>query len=253
MTALIVPAADLAPKSTEMLEGLLWSIERGEYSDWPVVVCFDACREPFVHHFVRKYPDIMAIANNGNRKNFAGNANLGLRYAHKQLNTGAVVVNQDCVLPHSRFLKHLEGAGVAVPSAVSLCREPPIDAWDLQVLDDNQSDGAIRTPHKKLVGFCMFLSKELMDKIGYFDESFIASWEDDDICARAVIAGFPVEHVNINVHHYVSRCGAYDGNRLAINLLRFRDKWQVPLDIEHAGFNQWISEKHTWQEGMREP
>jgi GT2 family glycosyltransferase len=44
---------------------------------------------------------------------------------------------------------------------------------------------------KKLVGFCLLLKREVMDKIGYFDESYgLGTHEDIDYALRARQAGF---------------------------------------------------------------
>lgn len=254
MTAIVIPAADLVPDSAKLLDALLFSVVSGEYIPrYSVVVCFDACTTAFVQYFTTKYPFIKAIENNGNRLNFAGNSNLGLRYVNRELNEDAVVVNQDCVLPHSKYFDLLKGEGIAVASSVNVCAEPPISSEEIEKLNLSQPEVVIPTAHKKLVGFCMFLSNDLMNKIGYFDESFISTWEDDDICARAILAGFPVEHININVHHYGSRCGSYDGQRLVLNLHKYRIKWSIPVEIVHGDMNHWITSNHVWSSEMREP
>lgn len=251
MTAIVIPVADIAPQSTQLLEALLFSIEQGGYlPDYSVIVCFDACRDAFVQKFCEK-PWVIPVINRGNHKNFAGNCNDGLRKAF-EMGMDAVAVNQDCVLPERKYFDRIHGEGIVVPTPVQICKEVPIDDSDLEKLNSSQTDQLQKTPHDKLIGFCMYLSRPLMEKVGFFDESFKATFEDDDICARALLAGLPVEHVNVNVNHYVSRCGSYDNNRLQINLFKFRAKWSIPDEISHGEFNKWIKNNHKWHPDMKE-
>lgn len=251
MTSIIIPCTDIIPDGAQLLDALLFSITHGGV-DYPVAVCYDACSDSFVQAMQLKYPQVHPLINTGNRLNFAGNANVGLRWAYAK-GDNAIVVNQDCILPSKKHVDRISGAGLAVPTAVKVCGEPPISAADLDLLQAQQSEVFMWTPQVKLIGFCMYFDHTLMTKVGFFDESFKASFEDDDICVRAALAGFPVEHVNVAVHHYVSRCGAYDGQRLQVNLIKFKHKWGIPDEVtDHAGFNQWILDHHEWQDAMRE-
>lgn len=254
MTAIVIPAADVVADADKLLGALLDSIKIQKINDkFPVLVCFDGCQPEFVDFFVHTYPFIDPVLNTGNRSNFAGNANRGMRRAHQVLSTGALVVNQDCILPDLKTVEQITGEGIAVPSPVNVCAEPPITEEELAKLNALQPETPERASHTKLTGFCMFFSKELMDKIGYFDEFFKATFEDDDVCARALLAGFPVEHVNVAVHHYGSRCGSYDPQALSITLAKFVNKWSIPAGLQHLDFNQWIVSNHSWIPEMREP
>lgn len=252
MTVMVIPVADVVSDAQDLLYALLFSIEsQNIQSKFTVVVCYDGCKDSFVNFFQNRFPWTEAVINRGNRLNFAGNSNNGLRLAVAR-GQGALVVNQDCILPAQPYVDSIRGAGVCVASPVKVCPEPPIVAGDLLSLNFGQPTTIERTPHKKLIGFCMYLSKELLEKVGVFDEVYKASFEDDDICARALLAGFPVEHVNVNVHHYGSRCGAYDLERLWKNSITFRAKWSIPISVEHANFNEWIVANHTWSPEMYE-
>lgn len=243
---IIIPVADVAENSQLYLEGLLKSM-----SDFPepTVVCFDGCKEQFVWHFKDSF-NIIPLVNSGKRKNFAGNANLGLRFAYSMGQPG-IVVNQDCILPSWDHFKKFTGDGLIVASQVMVC-SLPATTEEIEKLNESQFEFPMRMRIKKATGFCLGLSSALMEKVGFFDEYFISTFEDDDICARALLAGFPIEHVDIKVHHYVSKCGSYDANRLGVNLSKFKTKWNIPAEVEHADFNAWIEQNHVWQPEMRE-
>lgn len=203
----------------------------------------------FVESFVLNYPFIKPIINSGNRSNFAGNSNRGLRYVHKELEDGAIVVNQDTVLPPLEAFKQVCGEGLVSPQQITLQEEGPFSKWD--EYESMVPKELIRANHLKVTGFCLYISKAVMDKIGYIDEYFKAGFDDDDLCARACLAGFPVETVNIPVHHYVSKAGSNYQPNLVWNSLKFRNKWSIPLGTEHADFNKWITENLEWHEQMK--
>lgn len=89
----------------------------------------------------------------------------------------------------------------------------------------------------RLIGFCMLIKKEVIDKIGGFDRRFgMGNFEDDDICLRARIAGYRLWVCDdVFVHHYgsVTFNGArLDHSRLmAENLEKFREKWGLPESV----------------------
>lgn len=173
----------------------------------------------------------------------------GLRYVHTELKDSAIVVNQDTVLPPLEHFRKICGEGVVSPQQITLQGASPFTSWD--EYNKQIPDSLERHEHFKVTGFCIFLSKALMDKAGYLDEYFVAGFDDDDLCARALLAGFPVETVNIPVHHYVSKAGSNYQHKLPLNEMKFRNKWTIPLDIAHSQFNEWIKTNHSWNDHMR--
>ena len=264
MTAIIIPAANTRPICPKLLDDLLYSIVRGGYVDkWKIVVCFDNCGELFVEQFQKRYPFIDSLVNIANNIQFAANANNGLRYAHN-LGHDCFVLNQDTIVPKIEHLDKVRGKGLATPFPLD-CDEPgksPDEIQDeLNAWCEAPRRIVVKTPSIKFGGFCMYLSKELMDKIGYLDQGFIATFEDDDVCVRANLAGFPVEEVNIPVHHYIKNrnnsivetsTGAYNSARMQIAMYRFRLKWLIPPEIEHPEFNSWILCKGKFENRSKE-
>ncbi|PEL07984.1 glycosyltransferase [Bacillus sp. AFS017336] len=56
----------------------------------------------------------------------------------------------------------------------------------------------------RLVGFCLLVRRELIEKLIGFDERFkLGSFEDDDICLRTILEGYEL-HIALDsfVHHY---------------------------------------------------
>lgn len=53
----------------------------------------------------------------------------------------------------------------------------------------------------EIAGACMLIKREVLNRIGYLDESFI-NCEDTDYCLRAILAGYRVVHTpNVLVYH----------------------------------------------------
>lgn len=240
MKHIIIPTANTTPKCQEYLDNCLDSIKRGGYYDngYHVVVAYDNCSEEFQNYFKNKYKgDFIVAIDNKNPKNlnFCKNANSGLRIAYQAAkSTGDtdahfIVLNMDTALPNTHVFDQVLGEGLSFPT--------PVD--DLEGMSNPKptpgpAANAVRLPQRtpvtKFSGFCMCLSYKLVEKVGMLDERFEASFEDDNLCASALLAGFPVEVVSVDVHHELkdrttpSNTGAYDNAALGLHLEIFRRK-----------------------------
>ena len=250
MNSIVIPVTDITPQCADLLDRLLFSIHTYEYyKDHHVIVCFDSVNPNFAEFFVNKYNFIEPIVNRGNRMNFCGNSNAGLRKAYEH-GGNAVLVNQDVVLPSPKYFNQLSGEGLCSPQQVTVCKVPLTESC-LEDLEAVQPNISIRQQHNKVVAFCLFINHKVMEEIGFLDEYFVASFDDDDYCVRARLKGFPVETVNIAVDHAVSKCGAYDNERLQLNFAKFKYKWSIPNDVAHLACAEWILNNHSWHELMR--
>lgn len=82
----------------------------------------------------------------------------------------------------------------------------------------------------RLILFCMFVKREVVEKIGGFDPLFGNwGWDDDDYCVRAQIAGFKLGVAcEIFIHHEGSKTPNVDRSKLLIkNGKLFIRKWDV--------------------------
>ena len=86
----------------------------------------------------------------------------------------------------------------------------------------------------RLVGFCLLMKREVIDRVGLLDEQFeIGCFEDDDFCRRTVEAGYrAVIASHVFVHHYGSatfRGAGFDLCQImAGNQMRYEQKWGQP-------------------------
>lgn len=105
----------------------------------------------------------------------------------KAVNQGLSVIDDDCVIMNDDAI--------------------PTGNW-LQEFKEARKNGDIicqanqlRPEHSPF--FCIFIKKEVVDKIGLLDEGFnMGDWEDVDYCIRALDAGFKLaETKNLLVFH----------------------------------------------------
>jgi GT2 family glycosyltransferase/tetratricopeptide (TPR) repeat protein len=88
---------------------------------------------------------------------------------------------------------------------------------------------------ERLVGFCLLIRREVIDRVGLFDERFgIGNFEDDDYCRRAREAGFRLAiAADAFVHHFGGRTfiggGIDHGALMRRNERLFREKWGKSL------------------------
>jgi GT2 family glycosyltransferase/Tfp pilus assembly protein PilF len=84
---------------------------------------------------------------------------------------------------------------------------------------------------ERLTGFCLLVRREVLERVGGFDEGFGPGFfEDDDLCVRAREAGFQLLLAqDVLIHHYGSRTfhalGIDAEAQLRQNFERFRVKW----------------------------
>jgi 2-polyprenyl-3-methyl-5-hydroxy-6-metoxy-1,4-benzoquinol methylase len=86
----------------------------------------------------------------------------------------------------------------------------------------------------RIVGFCLLVKRGVFDKIGGFDERFeYGSFEDDDLCLRALQAGYQLQiSLDSFVHHHGH--ATFTGNQdinihhlYSLNRQKFMNKWKI--------------------------
>ena len=95
------------------------------------------------------------------------------------------------------------------------------------------------SPSSRLVGFCMFIRRQVIDKIGNIDGSFGKfGFEDDDYTWRAQIAGFKTFIANdVFIHHTGGPQGRGDNeyNRQLLSAWElFKKKWNLPKTLQYG-------------------
>jgi len=190
--------------------------------------------------YLRSLRGIKLIENPDNR-GFPAGVNQGLRAA-----TGdqALLLNNDTIVTTgwlARMLDCLESGpqvGLVGPVSNNVCGTQCVGtrydditkldgfAWDWGKAHDRSYQAT-----ERLIGFCLLIRREVMEKIGVFDERFgIGTFEDDDFCLRAIQAGFQcLIATDSFVHHFGNQTFRASGqdlhNILTHNRKLFEDKW----------------------------
>jgi GT2 family glycosyltransferase len=90
--------------------------------------------------------------------------------------------------------------------------------------------GAVRES-ERLAGFCLLARRQVLDRVGSFDEGYgVGFFEDDDLCVRVRQAGYRLlVALDVFVHHFGSRTFRHLGidteKQLRENFEKFRARW----------------------------
>ncbi|MFQ5730916.1 MAG: glycosyltransferase [Planctomycetaceae bacterium] len=186
-----------------------------------------------------------AVITNRENRGFPAAANQGLEASQGEQ---VLLLNNDTLATTGWLRRMLDtlhrdpAIGLVGPCSnnVSGPQQVPVGYHDLSELDGFawerglQLSGRI-TDLDRLVGFCLLIRRDVIDRVGGFDERFgIGNFEDDDFCRRAKEAGFrAVVAEDAFVHHFGSRTfqgiGVDFAGLLKENAVKYREKWSQPV------------------------
>ncbi len=149
----------------------------------------------------------------------------------------------------TRLIDHCENdpkIGLLGPSTNYISgpqRVPGVKYTDTQALAGIASQMAthfegVLQPTTRLVGFCMFIRRAVVDKIGCCDASFGKyGFEDDDYSWRAALAGFDLFIARDVFIHHTGNSGHVDAGLDYPTYVReawsvFHAKWGLPADVK---------------------
>jgi len=157
--------------------------------------------------------NIQVISNPDNR-GFPAAVNQGIRAASgKQI----LLLNNDTIVATGWLRRMLDvlqsdphiGLVGPVSNNVSGPQQIPVDYDDFSLIDPfawrwQKSHAGEIVDSRRLVGFCLLIRKEVIDKVGNLDEEFgIGCYEDDEFCHRAMEAGFRAVIARDSfIHHF---------------------------------------------------
>lgn len=155
-----------------------------------VIVTFHPGKEsikPFIRVLSSWSPHI--IDNTKHNLGYGGGANEGIRRALQSGTEWVVVMNQD-LKASKRGIEALDKA---------LRKSPPgIVGPFAGRLDPKRWTTILPSPKVNYIsGACMAIHRNVIEKTGYFYESYFMYYEDADYCIRAKKAGFPLIHASI--------------------------------------------------------
>lgn len=223
------------------------SIKQHTRSDQYELIIVDNASTDGTKEYVRELNDVIFIENEENR-GFAKGCNQG---AKKAAGDSILFLNNDTIVtenwlsPLREALFASERIGMVGPvsnyvSGPQMVEPAYTDVKELPAFAKNYTAAkkGQRTYVHRLVGFCLLVKKELIEKVGLFDERFVyGSFEDDDLCLRSLLKGYQLQIVHDSfVHHHGH--ATFRANQetnistlFAENRLRFLDKWGIDLNL----------------------
>jgi glycosyltransferase involved in cell wall biosynthesis/predicted Zn-dependent protease len=190
----------------------------------------------------RSGPERVVLLRNEQNVGFAGGCNQGLAAAAGEF---LVLLNNDVILTDGwldglvRWALH-EWPKNGLVGAVTNWAGPPQEIpTDYRTIPEMEAFAAARRRQfsgqaleaERLVGFCLLLRRDVLDRVGVLDERFsLGYFEDDDLSVRVGRAGYRlVVAQEVFIHHYGGRTFAGLGldahQQLHENFAKFKEKW----------------------------
>lgn len=200
---------------------------------------------------VRIGSDRVRVLRNQTNRGFAAGCNQGAALARGRF---LLFINNDTIVtPHwiegliKGVRQHGPRAGL-VGAVSNATAAPQRIAVDYPRLEDLEAFAARRwrehgrqtVPAWRLTGLCLLAPREVLDRIGLFDECFgLGFFEDYDLCARAHRAGYElILAPGVFIHHFGSQTFAglgLDRNRRLSEAYRlFLTKWGPEVTARYA-------------------
>lgn len=223
-------------KDTLELLGSLEKIQDSRYKLKTIIVDNDSS-DNFVEIASSKYPDV-DILQTGINKGFSGGYNRGIEHALIWGADYVLIINNDALTPDKKFVSSLletleknPQAGIAAPKILFAPgfefhkdRYKKDDQgkviwfaggkfdWNnvmsihrgIDEVDDGTFDGVLEIDFA--TGCCFLVKREVLEKVGMFNEEFFAYFEDAEYSKRVINAGYKIYYNGeASIYHKVSQ------------------------------------------------
>jgi len=194
--------------------------------------------------YLESLPDVKLIKNPTNLGFAMGNS-MGIKEARGEY---ILLLNNDTIVTEG-WLTRLISAAESDPSiglvgprsnyvaGVQLVKDVPYRD-DMEAMREFARKWSLENAGKyeetfRVIGFCMLVKKDVIEKIGGFDPLYeMGNFEDDDFCIRAIRAGFKIKIAqDVFIHHYGSKTFTSEKIDYTSSMLRnwerFKKKWGI--------------------------
>jgi|GEM_PF-1493402 len=189
------------------------------------------------------------LIKNGLNLGFALGNNLGLREARGEY---IVILNNDTVVTEGWLTRLISSAqsnpqvGIVGPRSNYVVGPQMVSnvpyGGDMNAMQEFSRQWSLENSGRyeealRVIGFCMLVKREVIEKIGGFDPYYEAgNFEDDDFCIRAQRAGFKIRIAHdVFIHHFGSKTfqsEKIDYRQVMLtNWERFKSKWGLPREL----------------------
>jgi GT2 family glycosyltransferase len=243
-------------KKNDILECLA-SISKMNYRDFEVIVVDNDSSDGSAEEIRNRYPNVHLIENKVNL-GVAGGRNIGVRYANEKLNYKYLLfLDDDIIIDKNALLEMIcsfntnESVGIVtpkcymmhIPETIGYAGGMTVNLFTGKITDiggGEKDTGQFEQSRfiSSSAGLCL-LSKELLNKVGLFDEKFNPyGWEDVDFSLRAKKNGYKILY---NPKAIIYHKGGKKGRGRAINEYEFsKTKNYFYLIRKHANIFQLV-------------
>jgi len=198
------------------------SLQKTTYYNYQIVVVDNGSIQDDYLLLKKNFPEIEVVRSESNL-GFTGGNNLGIAYAMKMHPDYFLLLNNDTIVepnfiqPLLDVFENEKIAGIVAPQInyfyepekiwtaggkISRLKGSGFD-YSNQIYNSTKSNIRYVT---FVSGCCMLIKKEVLEKIGLFDENFFLYIEDADLCCRATKSGYKIVVNNHSkIFHKVSR------------------------------------------------
>ena len=198
------------------------SLKKVTYKNLQVIVIDNGSEKDGYLELKNEFPNLKVIRTEFNL-GFTGGNNVGIRYALEKGTDFVLLLNNDTIVtpefvePLLKVFDRNDKAGIVAPQ-INYYDEPN-KIWTAGgkiskfrgsgfAYSDHYDDGSKKDDKKVtfVSGCCMLIKKEVLEKVGLFDENFFLYVEDADLCCRTIIAGYNIIVSNSSkIFHKISR------------------------------------------------
>lgn len=252
MTSIIILSYNQLEYTKQCLESIRKYTENEEYE----IIVIDNNSNDETVQWLKTQDDIIVQFNEINR-GFPGGCNDGIKLAKEGsdilLLNNDIVVTKDWLTNLNKALYSSEDIGAVGPVTNSCSYWQQIDV-NYGNIDDMQefaskfniSNSSLWEQRAKLIGYCILIKREVVDKVGLLDEQFFpGNFEDDDYSMRIVLEGYNLLLCRDTfIHHFgsVSFKETPEHNMiLNRNSQVFHDKWGFYSQIDLGFCQEYLS------------
>lgn len=236
LTSIIILTYNNLEYTKQCLESIRKYTDRDTYE----LIIIDNNSVDDTKEWLLKQDDIRVIINKENL-GFPRGCNQGIEIAKGEnilLLNNDVIVTENWLsnMVNSLYSEDRIGAVGPVTNSAAYYTAIPVEYSNLDEMhnfaqDFNKSDSEKWEERLKLIGYCMLIKRDVVDKIGLLDERFTpGNFEDDDYSVRIRQAGYKLLLCKDTfIHHYGSvswkeNISGY-GELLSENEKKFMEKW----------------------------
>jgi GT2 family glycosyltransferase len=199
----------------------------------------------------KEFPDATLIQLKENT-GFTGGYNRGMKVALEAGFDLILILNNDTAVRPGAIQKLVEAAKrgvVATPTIKNIHKTDELTTiagefdWERGKWGRMATEGRVEAA----AGACLLFPRQVLERVGLFDEDFFLYYEDVDLCARLKREGIPIELVREAeiLHHEGGSTGSQQASPLS---LYYNHRNRLLLMKKHSSDQQWRSfvSRFTW-------